>query len=99
MRTYSGHLKAIRDMCFNNDGSNFISCSYDRYIKLWDTETGKRERGDVYLSLSLLIGQCINRFCNQKTAYCLAYNPDSDKQHLFIAGCADKKIYTVRHLM
>lgn len=43
-----------------------------------------------------VIGQCISRFCNQKTAYCLAFNPDEDKQNIFIAGCSDKKIYAVR---
>ena len=45
------------------------------------------------------LGQCISRFSNQKTAYCLAFNPDDDKQHLFIAGCVDKKIYTVSQLV
>ena len=41
VRTYFGHGKALRDACFNNDGTQFLSCGYDRYIKLWDTETGE----------------------------------------------------------
>lgn len=39
--TPTGHGKAVRDVSFNRDGSQFLSCGYDRYIKLWDTETGQ----------------------------------------------------------
>ena len=39
--TCIGHGKAVRDVSFNRDGSKFLSCGYDRYIKLWDTETGQ----------------------------------------------------------
>lgn len=38
----AGHSKAVRDVCFNNNGTQFLSAAYDRYIKLWDTETGER---------------------------------------------------------
>ena len=48
--TYSGHRQAIRDTDFNNTGDRFLSTSYDRYIKLWDTEKG----------------ECISRFTNKK---------------------------------
>lgn len=36
-----GHSKAVRDICFNNAGTKFLSAAYDRYLKLWDTETGR----------------------------------------------------------
>jgi len=40
VRTYAGHKQAVRDVTFNNEGTEFLSCAYDRYCKLWDTETG-----------------------------------------------------------
>ncbi|KAJ8355685.1 hypothetical protein SKAU_G00184790 [Synaphobranchus kaupii] len=76
MRTFIGHSKAVRDICFNNTGTQFLSAGYDRYLKLWDTETGK----------------CISRFTNRKVPYCVKFNPDEDKQSLFVAGMSDKKI-------
>uniref|UniRef100_A0A3Q2NN29 Pre-mRNA-processing factor 17 n=1 Tax=Fundulus heteroclitus TaxID=8078 RepID=A0A3Q2NN29_FUNHE len=72
----SCHSKAVRDICFNNSGTQFLSAAYDRYLKLWDSETG----------------QCISRFTNRKVPYCVKFNPDEDKQSLFVAGMSDKKI-------
>lgn len=40
VRTYAGHKMSVKDVTFNNDGTEFLSASFDRYIKLWDTETG-----------------------------------------------------------
>uniref|UniRef100_A0AAX7SPK7 Pre-mRNA-processing factor 17 n=1 Tax=Astatotilapia calliptera TaxID=8154 RepID=A0AAX7SPK7_ASTCA len=71
-----GHSKAVRDICFNNTGTQFLSAAYDRYIKLWDSETG----------------QCISHFTNRKVPYCVKFNPDEDKQNLLVAGMSDKKI-------
>lgn len=31
----------MRDICFNTAGTQFLSAAYDRYLKLWDTETGE----------------------------------------------------------
>lgn len=76
IRTYFGHRQAVRDVNFNNTGDKFLSAAYDRYIKLWDTETG----------------ECISRFTSRKVTYCAKFNPDDDKQHLFVAGTSDKKI-------
>ncbi|KAA3678450.1 pre-mRNA-processing factor 17 [Paragonimus westermani] len=76
IRSYMGHRQAVRDVDFDNSGTHFLSASYDRYVKLWDTETGK----------------CKNQFNLKRVAYCVRFNPDVDKQHLFLVGCADKKI-------
>lgn len=76
IRTYYGHRQAVRDINFNNSGKNFLSAAFDRYIKLWDTETG----------------QVVSRFTSRKIPYCVKFNPDGNKQHLFVAGTSDKKI-------
>ncbi|XP_034939446.1 pre-mRNA-processing factor 17 [Chelonus insularis] len=76
IRTYFGHRQAVRDISFDNDGKRFLSAGYDRFVKLWDTETG----------------ECISRFTSRKIPYCAKFNPDPDKQHLFVAGTSDKKI-------
>lgn len=74
-----GHTKALKDIAFNNNGTHFLSASYDRQIKLWDTETG----------------QCIQAFSNGKIPHCIKFNPDEDKQDIFLAGMSDKKIIQV----
>lgn len=76
LRTFHGHMKAVKDLTFSNDGRKFLSCGYDRQIKLWDTETG----------------QCLQRFSNGKIPYVVRFHPDEDKQHIFLAGMSDKKI-------
>ncbi|GJJ13940.1 hypothetical protein Clacol_008197 [Clathrus columnatus] len=76
LRTFMGHGKAVKDVSFSNDGRQFLSCGYDRQMKLWDTETG----------------QCIKRFSNGKIPYVIRFNPDEDKQNIFLAGMSDKKI-------
>lgn len=76
LRTYSGHTRSVTDITFNPSGTQFISASYDRHIKLWDTETG----------------QCHNRFTTGKVPHCVQWNPHPDHPHTFLAGMSDKKI-------
>ena len=34
------HLKWVKTVCFNSDGTRILSGSYDKTVKLWDVETG-----------------------------------------------------------
>eukprot|EP00055_Hartaetosiga_balthica_P009503 m.37989 g.37989 ORF g.37989 m.37989 type:complete len:567 (-) comp6771_c0_seq3:2117-3817(-) len=78
IRTYEGHSEAVRDIAFNLDGSQFVSCGYDRYARLWNTESG----------------ECLRRFTNQSVIYCVKFHPAPDKQNLFCAGTQNKRIMT-----
>ena len=76
MRTYLGHEKALKDIQFNNDGTRFISSSWDKNLKLWDTETGK----------------VITTLTSGKIAYAVRMHPDPAKQNILMAAQSDKKI-------
>ncbi|KAJ3227709.1 hypothetical protein HDU81_006529 [Chytriomyces hyalinus] len=77
LRTFMGHSKAVKAIDFSNDGRKFLTCSYDKWIKLWDTETG----------------QCIRSFTTRRIPYCIKFNPAAEQQNIFLTGCADKKVY------
>lgn len=76
LRTYIGHSKAVRDICFAPDGQSFLSSSYDSYTKLWDTETG----------------QCKQKFSSGKKVmpYVAKFYPEDP--NLFLVGRGDRKI-------
>lgn len=76
VRTYAGHKMSVKDVTFNSDGTEFLSASFDRYIKLWDTETG----------------QVKQRFHTGHIPFCVKFNPDEDKQNMFLSGMQNKKI-------
>lgn len=76
LRTYMGHSKAVRDVCFSPDGRRFLSAGYDKQIKLWDTESGV----------------CLKAFSNDQMPLCVRFHPDPDKQHIFLAGMANKTV-------
>jgi pre-mRNA-processing factor 17 len=66
LRSFFGHDKAVRDICFSNDGARFLSCGYDRYIRMWDTETGA----------------CLGRYNNRKLPYCVKFHPHRQNEFL-----------------
>jgi pre-mRNA-processing factor 17 len=76
LRTYSGHTKSLSDITFETTGKKFLTASYDRQMKLWDTETG----------------QCINRFSTGAIPHVIKFNPDPEHINEFVAGMSDKTI-------
>jgi pre-mRNA-processing factor 17 len=66
LRTFSGHTKSITDTCFNPSGESFLSASFDRMMKVWNTEHGK----------------CIARFTTGKIPHVVRFNPSSPNEFL-----------------
>ena len=79
LRSYTGHSKAIRDANFDWNGRHFLTASYDKWTRLWDTETGA----------------CIQTFGTGYMPFCAKFHPDPEKAHLFLTGHANKKIIQV----
>lgn len=44
LRTFSGHLGAVRSIAFSLDGKRIVSGGADGALKLWDADTGKELR-------------------------------------------------------
>jgi pre-mRNA-processing factor 17 len=76
LRTYSGHPRAVSDVSFDHDGRRFVSGSFDRKMKLWDTETGA----------------VLGRFSTGKTPHVVRFFPGTEHPHEFVAGMSDNKI-------
>lgn len=66
LRTYTGHTKAVTDIDFTPSGRHFLSASYDRKLKQWDTETGA----------------CLQRFAPGATPHVVRVNPSSPNEFL-----------------
>jgi len=66
LRTYSGHTKAVTDIDYAPSGATFLSGSYDRSMKHWDTETG----------------QCLARFSTGATPHVIRFNPSMPNEFL-----------------
>jgi pre-mRNA-processing factor 17 len=62
MRTYTGHSAGVRDVQFNHDGTKFLSASFDRYLRLWKTETG----------------EVLQTFTNRAVPYVVKFYPHDD---------------------
>ena len=76
LRSYSGHNKSVVDIDFTQDGTKFLTASYDRQMKVWDTE----------------IGACVGRFSTNSTPHVVRWQPDDRDGKEFVAGMHDNKI-------
>ena len=76
IQTYIGHAKAVKDLCFSNDGARFVSAGFDRFMREWDTETGA----------------VLGTYTTGKQPHVVKIHPDDGKQSIFLVGMGDKKI-------
>ncbi|EMC94562.1 hypothetical protein BAUCODRAFT_35796 [Baudoinia panamericana UAMH 10762] len=77
LRSYSGHTKSVADVDFSPDGTRFLSASYDRQMKVWDTETGT----------------CLGRYSTGSTPHVIRWHPSQHASGgEFLAGMHDNKI-------
>nr|POE77776.1 pre-mrna-processing factor 17 [Quercus suber] len=76
LRSYTGHNKSVVSIDFTPDGTKFLSASYDRQMKVWDTETGA----------------CLGRFSTGSTPHVVRWQPDDRSGKEFVAGMHDNKI-------
>lgn len=66
LRGFYGHTKPIKDISFNSDGTKFLSASYDHWVKLWETESGK----------------CLAKFRLKSVANVVKFNPFNDDEFI-----------------
>lgn len=66
LRTYIGHTEAVKCATFDSSGKQFLSCGYDRYVRLWDVETG----------------QVNATFTNRKLPYQVKFHPNNSNLFL-----------------
>ncbi|KAK3065228.1 hypothetical protein LTR53_018264, partial [Teratosphaeriaceae sp. CCFEE 6253] len=76
LRSYSGHTKSVADVDFSPDGTRFLTASYDRQMKVWDTESGA----------------CTGRYSTGATPHVVRWHPSVPSGGEFIAGMHDNKI-------
>lgn len=62
--TYSGHSSSLRDVSFAPDGCRFATWSYDKTVRVWDTETGV----------------VIQTYVNNAVPYCLRFHPEEPNE-------------------
>ena len=69
-RSYNGHGEGVRCIDFNETGTQFLSASFDRYMRLWDVESGT----------------AVGTFSNRKLGYQAKFLPEDNNVFLMPAS-------------
>jgi len=91
--TYVGHYAAVRDICFNYDGTKFISASYDkdiRYVVDYFGLFGELLTRWPRRLWDTETGKCLGTFSTKRVPYVCKFHPSDD--NVFLVGQSDKKI-------
>lgn len=88
---------AVKDICFNKDGTKFLSCGFDKVVRCWCTETGA----------------VLHRFDTPDLPFCVRWTPEGNIINIykiikletlvyaheptdvdqFLVACADRCVY------
>ncbi|KAJ9447860.1 Pre-mRNA-processing factor 17 [Diplonema papillatum] len=77
VQTYHGHFLGVKDINLSGNSATFLTCAHDRFIREWDTETGK----------------VLGTYSNGALANVVKYHPDPDRPYIFFAGCSDNQLH------
>ena len=69
-------MSSISSVCFSADGRRFLTVSYDKNVKVWDTETG----------------QVVTTLSSGSVPYVGKFHSDPARQNVVMVGQQDKKI-------
>uniref|UniRef100_A0A671K9V0 Dynein assembly factor with WD repeat domains 1 n=1 Tax=Sinocyclocheilus anshuiensis TaxID=1608454 RepID=A0A671K9V0_9TELE len=79
-RALQAHILPLTNVAFNKSGSSFITGSYDRTCKIWDTASGEELHTlEGHRNVVYAIGSCaLDHSCPESfRMVCLAFNPQS----------------------
>jgi len=59
IQTWNAHEKGVKDVNFSHDRMKIVSCGFDKYTRVFDTESGK----------------CLGSYTKKQTPYCCVFYP------------------------
>ena len=92
LRDYNGHTKSVSDICFNHDGTQFLSASFDRQVGILHIQFEILDLTFFQMKLwDTESGKSISKFSTGKNPHVIKFHPSPSSSHEFVAGI-DKKI-------